>query len=118
MVPRVFESVRCAGSLLGGSSVVPTGYQTRQRVIPPCSDNPNAGGIMAARFWAAFVAILSLILATPSSAAAGRSLTATLIPKPTSDYDPELYNGAGTLIGASRIGTGATNAKYALGLNW
>jgi serine protease len=77
---------------------------------------------------------------------AGRSLTATLIPNPTSDYDLELYNSAGTLIAASRIGTGvvdivtvtatshsatyyvhaiyysggtgSTNGKYALRLNW
>ena len=77
---------------------------------------------------------------------AGRSLTATLIPNPTSDYDLELYNGAGTLVAASRFGTGvvdivtvtatshsatyyvrvihysggtgATNGKYALRLNW
>jgi serine protease len=77
---------------------------------------------------------------------AGRSLTATLIPNPTSDYDLELYNGAGTLINTSRFGasavdiltvtatsqsatyylrvthfsggTGSTNGKYAIRLNW
>jgi serine protease len=77
---------------------------------------------------------------------AGRSLTATLIPNPTSDYDLELYNGAGTLVAVSRFGasavdiltvtatsqsatyyvrvtyfsggTGSTNGKYAIRLNW
>ena len=77
---------------------------------------------------------------------AGRTLTATLIPNPTSDYDLELYNGLGTLVAASRFGTGVvdiltvtatsksatyylrviyysggtgtTNGKYALRLNW
>jgi serine protease len=77
---------------------------------------------------------------------AGRSLTVTLIPNPTSDYDLELYNSLGTLIAASRFGTGvvdivtvtatshsathyvrviyysggtgSTNGKYATRLNW
>jgi serine protease len=76
----------------------------------------------------------------------GRTLTVTLISNPTSDYDLELYNGFGELIAASRFGTGivdiltstatshsatlyvrviyysggtgATNGKYALRLNW
>ena len=77
---------------------------------------------------------------------AGRSLTATLIPNPTSDFDLELYNGAGALVAVSRFGasavdiltvtatsqsatyyvrvtyfsggTGSTNGKYAIRLNW
>jgi serine protease len=77
---------------------------------------------------------------------AGRSLTATLISNPTSDYDLELYNGLGALINTSRFGTGvvdiltvtatsqsatyylrvthfsggtgSTNGKYAIRLNW
>jgi len=78
---------------------------------------------------------------------AGRTLQATLIPNPNSDYDLQLYDGAGTLIfisnagtgvvdtvmvtntsGASanyyvRVvyysgGTGATNGKYAVRFNW
>jgi len=76
----------------------------------------------------------------------GRTLTATLIPNPTSDYDLQLYNSAGTLINLSRAGTGivdnvtvtntgatanyyvrvvyfsggtgSTNGKYAVRLNW
>ena len=78
---------------------------------------------------------------------AGRTLTATLIANPTSDYDLQLYDGAGTLIMVSRAGTGiidsvtvtnsggisatfyvrvvyyaggtgSTNGKYAVRLNW
>jgi serine protease len=78
---------------------------------------------------------------------AGRTLTATLIPNPTSDYDLQLYDRAGTLLSISRAGTGVvdlvtvtntggaattyyvrivyfsggtgtTSGKYALRLNW
>jgi serine protease len=78
---------------------------------------------------------------------AGRRMFVTLIPNPTSDYDLEMYDSAGTLLSASRQGTGvvdsviatntggtstiyymrvfyysggsgATNGKYALRLNW
>ena len=84
---------------------------------------------------------------TRVSLPAGRTLSATLIPNPNSDYDLELYDGGGTLIAASRSapessmsqrseiyrrgtatyfvrayyysgGTGTTNGKYALRLNW
>ena len=77
----------------------------------------------------------------------GRTLSATLIPNPTSDYDLELYDSAGTLVAAGRLGaglvdvatftnfgrvsatyfvralyysggTGTTNGKYAVRLNW
>ncbi|MDC8756980.1 M36 family metallopeptidase [Janthinobacterium fluminis] len=45
---------------------------------------------------------------------AGRSLTLTLAPNGTSDYDLELYNAAGTKIGSSTNGTGvADNISYA-----
>jgi serine protease len=78
---------------------------------------------------------------------AGSRMYVTLIPNPNSDYDLEIYNSAGTLISRSRQGTGivdnstvtntggaaatyyaravyfsggtgATNGKYALRLNW
>ncbi|HYD80507.1 MAG TPA: S8 family peptidase [Paucimonas sp.] len=78
---------------------------------------------------------------------AGRTLTSTLAPNATSDYELYVYNSAGTLLGKSekstgvvdsvavtnpgpstaaryvRIfyykgGTGATNGKYTLKLNW
>ena len=77
----------------------------------------------------------------------GRTLTATLIPNPNSDYDLDIYDSSGTLVGSARAGTGvvdvatyqyfgrvsanyfvrvfyysggtgATNGKYALRLNW
>jgi serine protease len=77
----------------------------------------------------------------------GRRMYVTLIPNPTSDYDLQMYDGAGTLLSVSRQGTGivdnssvtntgsasatyyarvvyfsggtgATNGKYALRLNW
>jgi serine protease len=78
---------------------------------------------------------------------AGRTLTATLIPNPNSDYDLQLYDGGNTLLSVSRFGTGvvdavtvrnisrgnatyfvrvvyysgitgSANGKYALRLNW
>ena len=78
---------------------------------------------------------------------AGRRMFVTLIPNPTSDYDLQMYDSAGTLLSVSRQGTGvvdnssvtntggaaatyyarvvyfsggtgATNGKYALRLNW
>src|SRR6185369_8880823 len=78
---------------------------------------------------------------------AGRTLTATLTPNVSSDYDLYVYNSNGTLIGSSekstglvdtvsvtntgtgtltryiRVvyysgGTGSTNGKYTLNLNW
>ena len=78
---------------------------------------------------------------------AGRTLTATLTPNSTSDYDLYVYNSNGTLIGRSERGTGlvdtvsvtntgsgaiaryvrvvyfaggtgSTNGKYTLNLNW
>jgi len=78
---------------------------------------------------------------------AGRTLTATLTPNSTSDYDLYVYNSVGTLIGRSERGTGlvdtvsvtntgsgaiaryvrvvyfgggtgSTNGKYTLNLNW
>ncbi|MEO8019574.1 MAG: S8 family peptidase [Pseudomonadota bacterium] len=78
---------------------------------------------------------------------AGRTLLATLIPNPFSDYDLQLYDSAGTVIKLSRNGTGVvdtvtttntggasatyyvrvvyysggtggTNGKYAVRLNW
>lgn len=84
---------------------------------------------------------------TSVSLPAGRTLSATLIPNPISDYDLQLYDSAGTLIATSRLGTGvvdavtvrnvsrgpytyyvrvvyysggsgAINGKYALRLNW
>jgi serine protease len=77
----------------------------------------------------------------------GRTLTATLIPNPTSDYDLQVYDSTGALLFVSRYGTGIvdtvtvknfarvsvkyyvrvvyfsggtgnTNGKYALRLNW
>jgi hypothetical protein len=77
----------------------------------------------------------------------GRTLSATLIPNPNSDYDLELYDSSGTLVAASRAGTGivdvatftnfgrlsatyfvrafyysggtgSTGGKYAIRLNW
>jgi len=79
--------------------------------------------------------------------AAGKTLTVTLTPNSTSDYDLYVYNSAGTLIGSSTGGTGAvdkvtvtntgsstfkryvkviyygggtgpTNGKYTLNLQW
>jgi len=81
------------------------------------------------------------------SLAAGRTLTATLSPNASSDYDLFVYNSNGTLIGRSERGTGlvdtvtvtntgtstftryvrvvywsggtgATNGKYTLNMNW
>jgi serine protease len=81
------------------------------------------------------------------SVPAGRRMFVTLIPNPTSNYDLEVYDGAGTLISRSRQGTGvvdnssvtntsgaaatyyarvvyfsggtgAANGKYAIRLNW
>jgi serine protease len=78
---------------------------------------------------------------------AGRTLVATLTPNATSDYDLYVYNSNGTLIGSSELGTGAvdtvsvsntgttaltryvrvirfsggtgaTNGKYTVNLNW
>jgi serine protease len=78
---------------------------------------------------------------------AGRRMYVTLIPNPTSDYDLQIYDSAGALLSVSRQGTGvvdnaivtntggaaatyyarvvyfsggtgATNGKYALRLNW
>ena len=78
---------------------------------------------------------------------AGRTLTATLTPNASSDYDLFVYNSNGTLIGRSERGTGlvdsvtvtntgtstftryvrvvywsggtgATNGKYTLNMNW
>jgi serine protease len=78
---------------------------------------------------------------------AGRRMYVTLISNPTSDYDLEVYDGAGAMISRSRQGTGvvdnstvtntsgaaatyyarvvyfsggtgAANGKYALRLNW
>lgn len=78
---------------------------------------------------------------------AGRTLVSTLVPNATSDYDLYVYNSNGTLIGSSENGTGATdvvsvtntgsgaitryirvtrwsggtgatNGKYTLNLNW
>ena len=37
---------------------------------------------------------------------AGKTLTATLTPNSTSDYDLSLYNGSGTQLGSSTKGTG------------
>ena len=77
----------------------------------------------------------------------GRTLTATLIPNPNSDYDVDIYDTSGTLVGSARAGTGVvdvatyqyfgrvagtyfvrvfyysggtgtTTGKYALRLNW
>jgi serine protease len=77
----------------------------------------------------------------------GRRMFVTLVPNPTSDYDLQVYDSAGTLLSVSRQGTGvvdnltvtntggaaatyyarvvyfsggtgATNGKYALRLNW
>jgi serine protease len=79
--------------------------------------------------------------------AAGGTLVATLTPNPTSDYDLYVYNSNGTLIGSSELGTGAvdtvtvtntgssafvryvrvvrfsggtgaTNGKYTVNMNW
>ena len=84
---------------------------------------------------------------TSVSLAAGRTLSATLIPNPNSDYDLDIYDAGGTLLASARAGTGvvdvatfrnisrgtvtyfvrvyyysgvsgATNGKYALRLNW
>jgi serine protease len=84
---------------------------------------------------------------TSVSLPSGRTLTATLIPNPNSDYDLQLYDGGGTLLSLSRNGTGvvdtvtvrnitrgaatyfvrvvyysggtgSTNGKYAVRLNW
>jgi serine protease len=78
---------------------------------------------------------------------AGRRMFVTLIPNPTSNYDLQVYDSAGTSLSVSRQGTGvvdnltvtntggaaatyyarvfyisggtgATNGKYALRLNW
>ena len=78
---------------------------------------------------------------------AGRTLTATMTPNGSSDYDLYVYNSNGTLIGSSERGTGqvdgvtvtntgtsaftryvrvvyysggtgATNGKYTVNLNW
>ena len=78
---------------------------------------------------------------------AGKTLAATLTPNSSSDYDLYVYNSVGTLIGSSENGTGsvdkvsvtntgsgtirryvrvvyyaggtgATNGKYTLGLQW
>jgi len=78
---------------------------------------------------------------------AGGTLVATLTPNPTSDYDLYVYNSNGTLIGSSELGTGAvdtvtvtntgssafvryvrvvrfsggtgaTNGKYTVNMNW
>ena len=40
---------------------------------------------------------------------AGKTLTATLKPPATADYDLYLYNSAGTLVARSILGTGATD---------
>jgi serine protease len=40
---------------------------------------------------------------------AGATLVATLTPNPTSDYDLYVYNSNGTLIGSSELGTGAVD---------
>jgi serine protease len=77
----------------------------------------------------------------------GRTLTATLIPNPNSDYDLDIYDSSGTLVASGRAGTGVvdvatykyfgrvaanyfvrvfyygggtgtTTGKYALRLNW
>ena len=84
---------------------------------------------------------------TRVSVPGGRTLSATLIPNPNSDYDLEIYDSSGTLVGSARAGTGvvdvatfgnfgrlaatyyvrayyysggtgSTNGKYALRLNW
>ena len=84
---------------------------------------------------------------TRVSVPGGRTLSATLIPNPNSDYDLEIYDSSGTLVGSARAGTGVvdvatfgnfgrvsatyfvrvfyysggtgtTNGKYALRLNW
>ena len=84
---------------------------------------------------------------TKVSLPSGRTLTATLIPNPNSDYDVQLYDGGGELLSVSRAGTGvvdvvttrnitrgaanyyvrvvffsggtgSTNGKYAVRLNW
>ena len=84
---------------------------------------------------------------TRVSVPGGRTLSATLIPNPNSDYDLEIYDSSGTLVAAGRAGTGVvdvatfgnfgrlsatyyvrayyysggtgtTNGKYALRLNW
>ena len=78
---------------------------------------------------------------------AGRTLVSTMVPNATSDYDLYVYNSNGSLIGSSERGTGqtdtvsvtnsgssaitryirvtrwsggtgATNGKYTLNLNW
>jgi serine protease len=40
---------------------------------------------------------------------AGRTLVSTLVPNASSDYDLYVYNSNGTLIGSSELGTGATD---------
>jgi serine protease len=40
---------------------------------------------------------------------AGRTLVSTLAPNASSDYDLYVYNSNGTLIGSSELGTGATD---------
>jgi serine protease len=84
---------------------------------------------------------------TSVSLGAGRTLSATLIPNPNSDYDLEIFDAGGNLLASSRFGTGivdvatfrnisrgtvtyyvraffysggsgSTNGKYALRLNW
>jgi serine protease len=84
---------------------------------------------------------------TRVSVPGGRTLSATLIPNPNSDYDVEIYDSSGTLVASARAGTGVvdiatvrnfgrvagnyyvrafyysggtgnTNGKYALRLNW
>jgi serine protease len=44
------------------------------------------------------------------SVPAGRTLVSTLVPNASSDYDLYVYNSSGTLIGSSENGTGATDA--------
>lgn len=94
-------AVDAAGSGGGGSTIAevePNNSRTApQTIASPATVNGTMGASTDTDWYA-----LSL--------GAGRTLTATLTPNPSSDYDLYIYDSAGTLIARSERGTGQVDS--------